>query len=248
MAEANITQFLSFTSSLAPGIVTKRVWKNLADKFIEGGAVKVISSKSTKTENQTSSTRLLFTSKNIWKLDKFTTFMNIDNPEVHSVKWPISVRNLGVFITAARDFKDLQLTRDMHAEMITSSNQKFVVAARLRVGDAAFNEKRYELGNKLKEIVSEILCIDYDKFIGYVLYKRIDLNLDFEPAVVEPVFDWVVEIYVQSEALDDLQKILDEEVKKLSSGGIEVRYGIFQDEGIVSKDAKGNKTFSSVNV
>eukprot|EP00794_Sanderia_malayensis_P020472 gene20472-22488_t len=249
--EPNIIQFLSLDSSLATWTMVKRFWKGLSEKHIDKGALKVISSQQKEVQKSASSkqqNRLRFISKTVWKLDKFTKFMenekhaNVENNNWWnpSRAWPvIKVKNIGTFITAARDFKSLQVTtqdKNIPVEMITSSTDniaKCFIAVRSQSCDV--NHGTYELGEKLKQIVNDMLCNDYNNFIGYVLYKKIDLNIsccnnhhDYDDADNQTGFDWIAEIFMHNKGDNSsIYTTLMESTTELRD--IDVHYGVYQD-------------------
>ena len=224
MADSNIVQFLSFSSSLAPFGMTKRTWKGLAEKYLEEGATRVINSQCIK--KQVTAPQLKFISKNIWPLEKFTAANSELSKTTH---WPVSVVDMGTFITALSDFKSLQTTKRITAEMITSSFDKCVIAVRAKSVEESVLEQ-YRLGDELRQLVNDILCNDYESFIGYVIYKRIDLNMDRADENEQGVYDWITEIYLDYKGSSEKYSAVEQSVQQLVRGGADVCYGLFKDD------------------
>ncbi len=235
MNDPNIIQFLSLSSSVAPWVVMKKVWKGLADKHILEGAMKVISSQAMKIQSRSPQTKLQFTSKSVWKLGEYRSFVN-GSAQIKTTKtWPVMVDKMGTFIVAATDFKNLQVAeKNIAVEMITSSteNEKCFIAVRLT--NSEDNRSQHELEDKLRQVVNDILCKDYENFIGYVLYKRIDVNMDNDDITDENAFDWRAEIFIKRKDTGFLERTLVDCTRELCNDAIALQYGVFQDGGVLS--------------
>ena len=248
MAETRIVNLTAFSSLLTPASLVKRYWRKNADIHIENGATKVVCLQAGNTK-ATQMCKFKFMSKGIWDFYKLRAFLDdVDTTRIVS-NWTVSVKNLGNFITAATDFKDLKVaTGGLEVELITSGFEKIVIGVRCEdiASDDCLFLRRSEAGDKLKLIVNEILCGDYENFIGYVLYKKLELNLK----VVEEqgFFDWFVEVFMKEKGANGIIELLLNHVKELANDKNDVCFGIYKDTDCLPENIQNDKSFVNVDV
>lgn len=228
--EAKIIHFMAIDSMLAPVSMMKRIWQRNADHFMQKGALKVVSSTATANAKFSLNYPFKFLSKSIWKLDQFKEFAKDFDVSKLETKWTVYNNDIGSFITAAVDFKDLK--PGLGVEFITSKFDKIVIAVRCRNNaseDDSLFLQRSKAGEHLKQIVNDILCFDYDNFLGYILYKRLDINNHITDIENQPFYDWVVEVLLGDKGTSYSLDMLSGKAKALNDNGFDVRYGIFSD-------------------
>ena len=230
MGEAKIIHFMAIDSMLAPVSMMKGIWQRNADHFMQKGALKVVSSTATTNAKFSLHYPFKFLSKSIWKLDQFKEFAEDFDVSKLETKWTMYNNDIGSFITAAVDFKDLQPGLDV--EFITSKFDKIIIAVRCRNNvseDDSLFRQRSVAGEHLKQIVNDILCSDYDNFLGYILYKRLDINNRVTDIETQTFYDWVVEVFLGDKGASYSLEMLNRKAKELNENGFDVRYGIFTD-------------------
>ena len=249
MTDTRIVNLMAFSSVLAPMSITRRLWRKIANTQIDNGATKVICLQSTNVKSADLNKKKCL-SKGIWDIRKLKIFLNGMDVSNSASSWTVSVKYLGNFIIAVTDFKQLNVAIDeLNVEMITSSHDKIMLAVRCVAtspGECLFL-KRNEAGERLKVITNEILCCDYENFLGYILYKKLDLNLEVAELNERDCFDWCVEIFLSSKGANDFTELLIKHIKELESEHVEVCCGIFRDADVFPEHVKQDESVASVN-
>lgn len=172
-------------------------------------------------------------SKGAWDLNILKNFLEEFGVSKINSSWAVSVSKMGNFIIADSDFKDLKVAKgDLNVALITSSLEKVVIAIRCREnatnGDGLFL-RRSEAGDRLKLIINEILCQDYNNFVGYILYKRLVLNLSNQSSEEQDHFDWFAEAFLSHKGASGLVELLVARTRDFEESNIEVYCGIYRD-------------------
>ena len=249
MADTRIVSILAFNSILSSSSLMKRSWRKIATSYIDNGATKVICLQATNVK-AASLTKLKYLSKAIWDLTKLKAFLDELDVSKTASNWAVSVKYLGSFITAVTDFKDLAIAKsELNVEMITSTLEKIVLAVRCldsSSGECLFL-RRSNAGEKLKLITNEILCRDYENFIGYILYKKLELNLQVVDVEDQENFDWFVEVFLHNKGANDVIELLLNYKKELENENMEVYFGIYRDTDRLPEDVKHERSIVNVN-
>ena len=240
MDDTRIVSLSAFSSMLAPTSIVKRSWRKSATIQVDSGATKVVYLEATNLKAGNLN-KFKCLSKGIWDLAKLKVFFDgLDKSKAPS-NWAVSVKYFGCFITAIADFKDLSVAMsELNVELITSAFEKIVIAVRCM--DSSISEclfiQRNNAGEKLKLITNEILCRDYDNFIGYILYKKLELNQEVDVVENLECFDWFVEIFLNNKGVDDITELLLNYVNELEKDNMEVCFGIYKDTDCLPGNVK----------
>jgi len=249
MADTRLVNLMAFSSVLAPMSLTRRLWRKVANTQINNGATKVVCLQGTNVKSADLNKKRCL-SKGIWDIRKLKIFLNGLDVSKTASSWTVSVKYLGNFITAVTDFKQLAVAmNELNVEMITSALDKIVLAVRCVAtspGECLFL-RRSEAGERLKVITNEILCGDYENFLGYILYKKLDLNLEVAEFEQQDCFDWCVEIFLSNKGANDFKELLIKHTKELESDHMEVYCGIFRDADVLPELVKQDESVASVN-
>lgn len=240
MAGTNVVNLMAFSSMLSPVSLIKRCWRKNADIFIQNGAKKTVYMQATNS-NMPLSNKAKHLSKTVWDMKILKPFLEEFKSTRTASSLTVSVKDMGYFIIAATDFKDLTVTNgDLNVALITSSLGKVVIALRCGKDEKCPFVKRREAGERLKLLINQILCSDYDSFVGFVLYKKLEQIVDVWDGEKQDnmYFDWFVEIFLNNRGVNEVSDILISHTKDFEHENIEVYCGNYQDTDCVPENIK----------